>query len=375
MTICLRSAPSACSTRVWLCTALLVALGTLPGCSARAFNLRDGQALPGYKVQSSRWRAEYAQPQVYWLDDRRIMFLGYPTQRTAEDPAGRYDTAERAIYIWDTLPDSVEKYADAFVIDCYADGYIRWKTPLRKVRYPDSVKGETFEYRYGKLGAEKSLLVEWRPGAPKTPEPDRDTVICETSNQLKPEHGQVDISPLTKHGARNDAVMYSPPDSGSSVRMPFRHAQVLRVRYSTFAEAYLVYGNWVDAGGVGYSAWPKGQSQTIWLLHPGGRTEEIVIPYGVWNGQASNGYLHTRAGIVAWYHGLHRTDPLNPGSSGLYLLDAKGGRRIFAGFTEAWAVSPDGCRIGFVFDPRRGMPPQPPRGMPVLRTIDVCRTK
>lgn len=134
----------------------------------------------------------------------------------------------------------------------------------------------------------------------------------------------------------------------------------------------------------GFVKWKNTNCLALWRIDPASSsTERGCIPFGPWSGQAIDPSHGSSASITLvptakglFFASTKYTDSNNPehvGASGFYKLENGAVRRVLAGYLVNASVSPDGCRVAFVYGPnwattRFGTP-----GSWTIAAIDLCK--
>jgi hypothetical protein len=323
-----------------------------------------------YAVKDSRRHAasnSFAQT-IYWVDSYRVLFFGFNGRYL--DRADGQKQATQTLYLWNVANGALEERGDIAAALCFANGYVRYPRWNLKEGPPN----EKVEILAGELGKERVIADVIQP----PDELDRET--CKRKSvenlpdwthgqavlRLKPEHGFLVLGPLKQDG--NTPVTYHPKGERNGIVMPFnrREAKLAFIEYVPFRNAYLITGDYFvsDAlhpqGGYNRTPWPKGVRIPLWWLHPDGQVSEIKLP------------TEARFGvrIFAMRNGLFFISHASTvGMDGLFAVSEAGVSRVLKGFIDAYAVSPDGCRLamdhGGNFDEREERR--------TLKALDVCK--
>jgi hypothetical protein len=133
----------------------------------------------------------------------------------------------------------------------------------------------------------------------------------------------------------------------------------------------------------GFEKWKRTNCLALWRIDPeSGSAERQCIPFGPWSGhmvdasRRSSALLHlvpTAEGLLL--ESLNYLDSLSEshvGPSGLYQIASGAPRRVLAGYVADSSVSPNGCRVAFIYGPniktqRYGTP-----GSWTIAAIDLC---
>jgi hypothetical protein len=284
-------------------------------------------------LDSGVWADWLNSPNMYWLDDQRLIFLGTETK---DKPINR---EKLQIQIWDISNNKVTPYASTNGgIIGYNDGVIAYL-------YGKDSSGNNV-FKCGKLNNEKVFTLVRKS---KTY---FDSINCRIQNSeeepgrkerrtirpLLKQHGYLDygprdaVRPLAKKG---DPILFYPAGKKEPVSLPITNeTTVIRMfDYYMFKDAYFVHHF------TGY--------QDAWWMYPNGQTERVTfseLPKLLSQGKffpIRNGFFVSR--------GSGKIDPgKDPGDAGGYLLRDTRILELISGYLRAEAVSPDGCKIAFV---------------------------
>ena len=312
-------------------------------------------AAPSYPILDSGFPA--ADHQVYWLDNERVIFVGYKageyTDLEKRGDGGKGKKIHTGIFIWDTKQNRVTKYADSEASLCYADGYIAYRLP----RGPDNTDPRGMDFRRaGQMGEEKPYERRSKSqnlrGNPLTCK-DFDYGPSLSSNRkiwpLRDEHGYLDLGVLGGQvSLKNTPItLYPPGKQGIPLRIGRR--EIARIDYYAFRGAYFVSRHFYDKAGNQQYPWPKGISQIEWWLYPDGKVDEVKIISGPWEGGGVVRFFPTRQGIFLVSHKLKNYK--EAGIAGGYYVRGARFEKLITGYITRAAVSPDGCKVAFVYVP------------------------
>lgn len=321
---------------------------------------------------------------MYWIDNDRLVVLAraglgepLPLGATKAEPAAKLETF---LYVWDIRkadPELVMRLPGAGV-SVRVDGttlrvmYRRADEPYAEI-LEGPVVGERFESkvlapfsreRDGQLAVNPFTGVVYplstRPGQPG---PRR--VV-----PLRPEHGFLDLGgvddPTHWANPENDPVKWYPPDGSGAKVLPiwFRNPDRFELLYSTYTGEYVI-SDWTSrAETIGHVLpWIKGDPQRIHFWKPGEPTRSIELPDADY--VPVRHALPTAKGLVIVSQFAKITRNLR--GAGVYLFDGNGSRQLAAGSPNAYAVSPDGCKVAV------GLRTEDPGAKPHhLYLIDLC---
>ncbi|HZO55660.1 MAG TPA: hypothetical protein VFB63_23320 [Bryobacteraceae bacterium] len=330
------------------------------------FGCASAGTSPDFQIRDSGLRAAH-NISVYWISNEEVLFAG-PTGETRKRPDGSEEPINR-VSTWNSRTSEVRRYGEIAAQLCYHDGY---------VVYWQRVSPQRLRVNYGKLGEESGV----ERGPLQTGE-FYDAHTCRNQNELDalpvwakqanarrllPQHGFL----VADGGSRNTTYSLCPTDANDRaqcVGLSIGQREVRTFNWHPFKGAYFAVGHYfqVDAshpdGGVGRSPWPKGVPMPVWWLYPDGRTERVMLPSGPW----LNYFVSpTRNGFATVGHN-------NAGQQTLYFMAGDAVRPILVGLIEKDAVSPDGCRLAVIHDPKKPSDPTPQHQRHItLKVIDFC---
>lgn len=281
---------------------------------------------------------------LVWLDNRRILFVGFFPNRTKT----------KGMYIWEIIANTVSEYGRE-VNFCHADGYV--------VAYGVAQERNDPEYsaltpiRRGMLGHESEVVCDSKTGKgclgllnmscrPRAylnnPQPigpkwrttfalrDGDGVLLAPAGSDEERKGKTGIL-LNKHFPEGKV-------------MPFSRVPIMGAAYSEYQRRYALTPWWpADEPSRTSSSWPQGRPQPVYLMDAeNGNVDVIDVP---WRAEWTTILLAlpTRAGLVFMGGGGHSNQ-----WGGLFLYDNN--REVWPldrGKVETFAVSPDGCRVAY----------------------------
>ncbi len=309
----------------------------------------DGSRYPVY--DSKLGTRGFLVDRIYWLDNDRVIFLGFDRN----DPKYRPEKGEvnLGIFIWDTSNGQTRRYADAKGGLCYSQGYI--------VYYLGETvhKGKQGTYRLGHfmegpMGKEKKISVRGRGLWDRTrvlndlschfeevPEQMRDRIYV----PLLPGHGYLDLGSRTASEENPRAIFYRHLGA-EPIALPFRKQNInwASIRYFPHKGVYVI-PTWYYSERPPHVTpipWFPYTPQPLWLLYPDGRTERIMLPWKRWRARADNTYHVTKEGILI-------TSKNAPDYHGAYLLRGDEYEKVISGHLDGTSVSPDGCKIAFSY--------------------------
>lgn len=266
----------------------------------------------------------------FWLDNDRVLFLGYDVKRLWTDPeTGRPTPLVNTLYLWDTRSNKVEAVyrGDSVSELCVFRGYVHF-------RLADEGKGWVFEGQWGAL-TKRPATDEDKKGRIFDCKTTRGVPVIPGVRQtwkLLPEHGYLVASYIDDNWQRQK-VRFFPAGNSESIDVSFPELRIddygeWNIRYSERRNAYMVPGQYVGPGRTGDTTergWPPYGDRFFYWFHPDGRVEKEILPlrYCTKAGpglETARGYL--KGGCLAAPEGDEIVESGSP-------------------------VSPDGCKVTF----------------------------
>jgi len=288
---------------------------------------------------------------IYWLDDRRVLFIGHDLVVPMSDREPKL-----ALLQWD-VGKATKIVRRGVEWLCYRPGQIAY-----------SVRDEQSKARIffqGALG--KELRVEAR---------NPDTMNCDVTygppdksenkdvKQLLRGHGYLYLGPaFGKESSENTSVFLVREGETRKVQLPFGRRELSVVEYYEFRKAYFVQLNYFDSSkGIGpTTTWPPGTAQKAYWLLPDGKTEQVKLPGDI------SGPIPSRAGIAFRVFGT------NTAKDGIYLVTPKLLRAVvLRGYVTQTVLSPDGCWLAFSHAPDRESDAWRPKNRRTLKAANLC---
>lgn len=294
----------------------------------------------GYEIE----RSAGATQSVYWVDNHRLLFIGYRTADldaaiAAEDSSKR--NRQRRIFIWDVRRKTAEEYAKADAV-CYSDGWVSYRIAVDRSAAMETVKE-------GVLGSEQETKKPFLSmGEVRSNFTCRrhtiERLVPPASRQrrivvLREGDGYLDLGPSL--GADPKKVEGEPRTvrlfegkTGQPIQLPIRWEEDVAqydVSYSAYRRAYVLRPK---RPGDGSRQWPANLALRVYLLWSDGRLEKISVPY------RPAGYLDKpHPTVIGWIFGggnFYKT-------AGLYLFNGTTVSKLDEGLVNEISVSPDGC--------------------------------
>jgi hypothetical protein len=320
---------------------------------------------------------------MHWLDDDHLALLGLvwvvpprPFKVNDPDPLPRYDVY---LYVWDVRtpqPRQVTKLPAANA-QLFGEG--------RQLRIYFRREGEK------RSEVLEGTIVDGRLDAKLTPfpgDPDEFVVNRFTGKlfrasdtppaapgrrvirALRPEHGFLDLGgDDDAHWAapEKDLVTWHPADGGSPQKLPiwFKDPDRETLSFSPDTGEYVISDLTGGKDRRGYStSWVRGDSQVVYVWKPGGTPVRIELPDADY--VPARHVLPSKKGLVIVSQFARLTRDVR--GTGVHLFDGKVSRHLVAGSPNAYALSPDGCRLAVGLQTTEGRGLQPWR----LHLVDLC---
>ncbi len=351
-------------------------------CNAKESSAPTLSAAPSpYPVMDSGvWADGIRNPEIYWLDNNRVIFKGSDEKEKTKHHTGKFN-----ISIWE-LGKGIQVYAKDVVpgLCLNSDGIIYYGLLAK------SPQG-TEQYRYGKFGSEQTFA---KPAGVKKFYWDR--VNCKLTELTKileqrkgraitpllDRHGYLELGPTGAGSSENNPITFSRTD-GKVIELPLRRREVDRVAYFVFKDAYFVYGEYYSSEAKGVTnVWPKKVTRYVWWLYPDGRVEAVKFPDGPWvkETKPGSGYVTYNTVLYPTRHGYllgtgKSKSTKDSGTVGAYLLRNDKLIKLVDGYFRSPAVSPDGCKVAFVHYPYADATIADDPAPITLKAVDLCPNK
>lgn len=302
-------------------------------------SLAFSQARP---LAAEEWRGSDGSP-LHWINDDEVLFVGYEAEELEKLRSGSKNQFQlsKSIVVWNSRSTSGRILAaSAAGVLCFSNGIIV---------YDRFEEGKRVSYR-GPIGSENRLAEEFQFN---------DGVRCtKTGGQraIELEHGTLEFAAnntdplkwLRRDGERVTLVGYKNYD----VRTTYMTSGI---RFYTFKGAYLL----AEQGFYG-------KPSTVWWLYPEGTAEKVDMPTGPWDrpSRMVSSFTASRAGIL-----IHL--PI-AGDYNLYAVRSGRASVLLKGFVTRHAISPDGCKIAYLYKAPGPKSDDTLSPIPVLRLLDVC---
>lgn len=295
---------------------------------------------------------------IHWLDDGRVIFLGNDVTRIARNPdSGALESRLNGVYIWDTRTGQVRQLYQADSVEslCVFRGFIsfrvRWDNDTthmvegrvdRLQKRPDDDRRYPEGARWPNCGG--------IPPVPAHVQKRRNFV------HLLPEHGYLDLT------RSSEGYRLYPPGSKTGRLVSFPNLSPAEIRYDERKGAYMVSGSYLGPDRISdtsYGGFPLLADRFFYWLHPDGRVEKVVQPFGSCTAGGGGGQVTPR--------GILRNG---------CLIKNDGGEEWIGGAI----LSPDGCKVAVSSAPSEelakaseaervaGRP-----GFVTLKMIEICK--
>lgn len=308
-------------------------------------------------------------PAIVWLDDKRVLFVGLNKERP-------YGTLADQLMIWNTGTGAVETYkANGRGIYCY--------NPLsQEISYftsSDQSVAIDVKFWFGRLGqeriAEEGRFLNMGPSTCENYQDGRDypgELTGKRPIRLLEEHGYLWPSSMnTEVSIWNVPLQMFNPAGKKVTDLPIGHREANFITFYLFKQAYFIERSGISNASPGQGDVPTTldtrETRIGWWVHPDGRVEVVEIPprsklYDGFEGPSGDRFLPTRVGTF-----IPHLD-LDASMRGGYLVRGDGFIKIVDGWLTDAAVSPDGCRIAFKYEPDKIGGGKPA----MLSLIDFC---
>lgn len=312
--------------------------------------------------------------EIHWLDNDRILFVGYRVLDSMAPDGGRHETeALPSIYIWNVRTDTYERHATLpqYWWICFNRGFIGYATKYEK-------NNTWHGWKAGTLGKEEDIpdqlatndkalapCVGWpREFRP----PDNPNAIA---IELSPSDGYISIADgptlanaITREN-QDKPVELVRPGATRPIELPIWKKEMeglAPLRFSVFAEKYVLVPLFErhHQDYWHYTPWPRDQPIPIYLISHDGRVDVVVLPAG---SPIPYGVYPTRRGLV-W--ASNNAPSGNSRQAGAWIIENGRVHKLFDHMVSAVGVSPDGCRVAYAvndYDPRTN---------DVVHLMDVC---
>jgi hypothetical protein len=293
-----------------------------------------------YRIVDSGFPSDADSPEgsVYWLDDRRVVFLGYDVKRLL--PTGEGDgkySALNGVYLWEPEAGKIAPLFEAEKVGklCVFKGFISFYAHLQD--RTEAVLEGTLQQFHRAQFARKPHDEERYPNRSRWPRCDGLPPMGERERSvvfLLPEHGYIDFHRREWAPKAEGYHLFRPGDKvGKPLSFP-GFATTPAIRYVEDRNAYMVTGAYFGPDMArDASNFPPMADRFFYWLTPDGRVKKETQPFGACT-YSQGGGLPTRRGYLQHF-----------------CLMAKEGEEILAPLSArargGIAVSPDGCKVAF----------------------------
>jgi len=298
----------------------------------------SANAQPLHQVLDSGFPAEDAFPTT-WIDNRLVFFTGVELRQGPQSPNSRNTYRgglKIAAFVWDTIAQTITKFQEAPLRSfCSTGSYVSYQLRER------SGSDEVVAIYGGKFGEEK--LLGYRPKLPFF-----NPVSCRyhaTSwlpseakrrrvSLLLEEHGYVDFGPQGNSSREVRPVLRSLIDKQAiplAIEPQYLENGRLNFTYLQFSGQYFSRADTRD----------HSRLSPAFFLKPDGALRKIEFRQDI---RVAGVYHATKVGVLLTTDGTGEAI-----KGGAYLLEGKQMVQVAIGSLRAASVSPDGCRVAFVF--------------------------
>lgn len=297
---------------------------------------------------------------IYWLDNSRIIFIGY---RPGEFRIENEQKMPRAdLVVWNTTTRHITKHADVTTTSwlCSSRGFVQYGFIQGGIRY----------VRAGEFGKEHETEEDVRR-LPPVELSAHSPISCRDydPSELKKWYGSNPVPLLEPgeyldrtHARGSETMRYFPGGGRSPISLssiPTRSVMTMP-RYSPYLDKYVFQE-------LRFSIGPD-IPHNLWLLDRRGEVTHMGIPVGPW--------MDGSVEVMPVVHGsVMRTKAIvvgrGVGAAGVYLVNGGKPRRLLVGAPYSMAASPDGCKVAVSVNTDWGTPSSQPR----IMFINLCLGK
>jgi hypothetical protein len=280
----------------------------------------------------------------YWLDDNRVLFVGY----SGSKPKSREESRRMfpSLYIWEVDSRKVTLYRENARGLCYVNGFVRYIIPEKNEvgGIANAVRG----WYEGPLGREiytegkgyRNAREGWRFSEHsctyrRTP----DFLVDSHWIDLRPADGFLEMGSIRGNQAMLRRPIKLHSVNGNVRELSFSGFSFSRAEYFSTTRRYLLVR---EAGCVE----PEDEGNlcdVIWWLDRDGESEAVSIPRGPWANGGSVRYHPLKEGVFLVSHAFKSTH--ESGAAGGYLLKAEIFEKVVSGNIRALGISRSGCNI------------------------------
>jgi hypothetical protein len=299
-------------------------------------------------IDSGAWVRSGGNSVIYWLDDKRIIFLGHDGIKPQSGGEIRFAMLEWRVGGKTTV---LREDVDSL---CYRPQQVRFVVGDKR-----SKKRTVYQ---GPLGHEVPVQPKGYDALNCASSSESTSASGHRIRQLRPGDGYLDLGPASNRATPQPPITYIATD-GRQVRLPFTEQDIFgAVRYYEFQKAYffILADKTSSRTGVTNVPPPGSRAKAIWLW-PDGKIQPIDFPSDLTFPEA------TRAGLI------YRITALADAKNGLYLLTGNEKREVIsAGYVTEMSVAPDGCLVAFAHAPDRQSNMTRPKNRRTLKVANVC---
>lgn len=291
---------------------------------------------------SETWADPLRDPEIYWIDNNRILFKTVKGNDKHRVTSGPFNLS-----IWDTTTRKVTaytEYANSLTV-CYREGFIYYAVADE----PFHVQQKKWRRFAGVFGKEKSFTSPTKdkseirnPMSCRSIDDPKLASLATKRSQIKlllERHGYLDYGPrdaVRPLGKKGDPILFYRTGKKEPVSLSITNEGIRHADYYPFKGAYFIH--------------PFISNQDTWWLYPEGRMEEIKFP-ALPKLLAYGKFYPISKGFFITADSSKIDTGKDPGDAGGYLLTGTSVRKLIAGYLRAETVSPDGCKIAFVSYP------------------------
>ncbi|MCP5144253.1 MAG: hypothetical protein H6978_05470 [Gammaproteobacteria bacterium] len=361
---------------------LAIACALFAGCSEHT----EADASP-YPIQMAGIVA--ARGPLYWVDDRRVIFVGYKGREKPSLSADR-ETISATLYLWDTESNEVNVYADEYKGGlCVFEGEVRYlarmerfeengESMLRRTFIAGPVDAPAPEEIVTYFFHERQRIADEEAGyRPRSKVP---RIGQCGAFMVRPESAQDEYVVALKEGfgylvlgsvatGFDDKAPESYLVNGDA-RTPISFLGRISIsggmRYLPWANAYFTHARSYPLG----EKWEASGCLEAYQFDMRGLLETTCIPSGPYS--LNGGKLEVEKVKAGYIISSAQLTHEGMGSSGLYYIVRGEVLQIDNGYVYEINVSPSGCQVAFTTVKRRNAYTVPIRMDSQLAMIDLC---
>ena len=282
--------------------------------------------------------------QIEWIDDRRIVFIGFPKKKD--------NRKSSSVFRWDT-PHQVDQIFDDARKLCFdgEDVFVLGKSDKKELR----------RFRIAGPSYSDAILLE-NPSSPdgRTYTDDQQCLEKSIPNgllghnwvSLHERHGYLDFG-LRQES--KEAIQVALVNADGKTRRDTNLVLTKSIMPNVFP-APLARGNYfihdLNITPEERQQWRETGFIDAWILQDNAHVVTIKVPSGPWASNAGTILiLPLQKGLVIVAQGFERDG--TPGSAGVYRVLPDGqSAQLVSGFVDQPRISPNGCRLAFAFQQR-----------------------